>query len=190
MPCCSSRAASSIAVGCMAVLHHGASEGPEGCQMTLCHCSSDAATWQAKQHQVQQYQRCMLARRPWSCTSAVDALPFSCQGVPLCCRAVLRVWLRRQGSSRKLQRMWRGFVKRRQTTHALAVSVAETGITGVKLPQVRLLDWQRATVQRWCTTHMVVDGTNSQEHQSSILWSSFHPQCYLVHAVREMLNSP
>ena len=35
--------------------------------------------------------------------------------------------------------MWRGFVKRRQTTHALAVRVAETGITGVKLPQVRSL---------------------------------------------------
>ena len=92
----------------------------------------------------------MLARWPWSCRSAVEALTSSCQGIPLCCRAVLRVWLRRQGSSRKLQRMWRGFVKRRQTTHALAVKVAETGITGVKLPQVRLLHQQCAAAPRWC----------------------------------------
>ena len=50
--------------------------------------------------------------------------------------------------------MWRGFVKRRQTTHALAVKVAETGITGVKLPQVRVLGQQHAAVQRWCMKYM------------------------------------
>lgn len=46
-------------------------------------------------------------------------------------KAVARVWLRRQASSRKLQRMWRAFADRRQTTRQLAVSFIKSGITSL-----------------------------------------------------------
>ena len=49
-------------------------------------------------------------------------------------RAFMRVWLRRQASSRKLQRMWRAFADRHQTTRQLAVSFIKTGVPNVDLP--------------------------------------------------------
>ncbi len=49
-------------------------------------------------------------------------------------RAFMRVWLRRQASSRKLQRMWRAFADRHQTTRQLAVSFIKTGLPNVDLP--------------------------------------------------------
>ncbi|DBA71287.1 TPA: hypothetical protein ACH3X2_011103 [Trebouxia sp. C0005] len=49
-------------------------------------------------------------------------------------RAFMRVWLRRQASSRKLQRMWRAFADRHQTTRQLAVSFIKTGVPNVNLP--------------------------------------------------------
>lgn len=51
-------------------------------------------------------------------------------------RAVMRVWLRRQASSRKLQRMWRAFADRHQTTRQLAISFIKTGVPDVGLPPV------------------------------------------------------
>lgn len=50
-------------------------------------------------------------------------------------RAFMRVWLRRQACSRKLQRMWRAFADRHQTSRQLAVSFIKTGIPNVDLPQ-------------------------------------------------------
>ena len=49
-------------------------------------------------------------------------------------RAVMRVWLRRQASSRKLQRMWRAFADR-QTTRQLAEGFIKTGITSLPVEQ-------------------------------------------------------
>ena len=49
-------------------------------------------------------------------------------------RAFMRVWLRRQASSRKLQRMWRAFADRHQTSRHLAVSFIKTGVPNVALP--------------------------------------------------------
>lgn len=49
-------------------------------------------------------------------------------------RAFMRVWLRRQASSRKLQRMWRSFADRHQTTRQLAVSFIKTGVPNMALP--------------------------------------------------------
>lgn len=49
-------------------------------------------------------------------------------------RAFMRVWLRRQASSRKLQRMWRAFADRHQTTRQLAASFIKTGVPNVALP--------------------------------------------------------
>ena len=46
----------------------------------------------------------------------------------------MRVWLRRQASSRKLQRMWRAFADR-QTTRQLADSFIKTGITSLPVAQ-------------------------------------------------------
>ena len=46
----------------------------------------------------------------------------------------MRVWLRRQGCSRKLQRMWRTFADRHQTSRQLAVSFIRTGVPSVVLP--------------------------------------------------------
>ena len=114
--------------------------------MTPCRCSSDTTTGQANSSGGSMH-GCQVGMNLLELLSSHS--PSAAKLIPVWCRAVLRVWLRRQGSSRKLQRMWRGFVKRRQTTHALAVKVAETGITGVKLPQVRLLHQQRAALQRW-----------------------------------------
>ena len=49
-------------------------------------------------------------------------------------RAFMRVWLRRQACSRKLQRMWRAFADRHQTSRQLAVSFIKTGVPNVDLP--------------------------------------------------------
>ena len=49
-------------------------------------------------------------------------------------RAFMRVWLKRQASSRKLQRLWRAFADRHQTTRQLAVSFIKTGVPNVPLP--------------------------------------------------------
>ena len=46
----------------------------------------------------------------------------------------MRVWLRRQACSRKLQRMWRAFAVRHQTSRQLAVSFIKTGVPNVGLP--------------------------------------------------------
>ena len=49
-------------------------------------------------------------------------------------RAFMRAWLRRQASSRKLQRMWRSFADSHHTTRQLAVSFIKTGVPNVGLP--------------------------------------------------------
>lgn len=49
-------------------------------------------------------------------------------------RAFMRVWLRRQACSRKLQRMWRAFADRHQTSRQLAVGFIKTGIPDIDLP--------------------------------------------------------
>ncbi|KAL3140619.1 hypothetical protein ABBQ32_005188 [Trebouxia sp. C0010 RCD-2024] len=49
-------------------------------------------------------------------------------------RAFMRVWLRRQACSRKLQRMWRAFADNHQTSRQLAVTFIKTGVPHVDLP--------------------------------------------------------
>lgn len=49
-------------------------------------------------------------------------------------RAFMRVWLRRQACSRKLQRMWRAFADNHQTSRQLAVTFIKTGVPHIDLP--------------------------------------------------------
>lgn len=51
----------------------------------------------------------------------------------------MRVWLRRQASSRKLQRMWRAFADR-QTTRQLADKFVTTGITSLPVNHASAAD--------------------------------------------------
>ena len=58
----------------------------------------------------------------------------------------MRVWLRRQASSRKLQRMWRAFADR-QTTRQLAENFIKTGITSLPVEQLPKADTAVQTAQ-------------------------------------------
>ena len=65
-------------------------------------------------------------------------------------RALPRAMLRRQHSSKKLQRFWHDVYQAQLTTHHLAASFIRTGVPRVQLepPQVRLAAGARDTPSR------------------------------------------
>ena len=72
---------------------------------------------------------------PYPRLSTPTSSPQSSGGGFLPREAARRAQLRRQHSSRKLQRVWRSFAAGRQTTRALAQAFADTGGLGVWLAQ-------------------------------------------------------
>ena len=59
-------------------------------------------------------------------------------------RAYIISGLKRKVSTRKLQRYWRTFAEKRQTTRALAIHFVATGVTSLQMPpneEVRYPQW-------------------------------------------------